>query len=81
MNVSNALPPDLQQLIAARMATGRYSSEEELLREALASLEDADADVQAVKDALADLDAGDRGLPVDEAFASILRMTSGGGDA
>jgi putative addiction module CopG family antidote len=64
-------PADLQQIVGQRMASGRYSSEDELLRDALRALAEEDDDIAAVTEALADWRAGDPGVPLDEAFAAI----------
>ena len=37
--MNNSLPPDIQQRIDAQLASGSFGSEEDVLREALASLE------------------------------------------
>mgnify|MGYP000856862988 CR=1 FL=1 len=43
MNISVSLTPELVSLIKAKVATGRYSSTSEVVREALRLLERADA--------------------------------------
>ena len=43
MNISISLTPELVALIKAKVATGRYSSTSEVVREALRLLERADA--------------------------------------
>lgn len=42
MNVLVSLTPDLVELIEGKVATGRYASASEVVREALRLLEDAD---------------------------------------
>ncbi len=64
-------PPDLDQLVRQQMALGNYQSEDELLRDALESLAAEASDLAAVCDALSELDAGDEGLPLDDAFDQI----------
>ena len=59
-------PPDLEDEINERMASGRYASRDELVRDALRALRLQDADVTAVKQAIADMEAGDRGVPFDQ---------------
>ena len=66
-------PPDVAQLFRERMASGRYATEDELLKEALLALADQEEDLLAVREALAELEAGDAGVPLDEAFASLRR--------
>jgi putative addiction module CopG family antidote len=72
-----SLPQDIQSLISFHLATGRYGSEEDVLREALRSLIEEDEDVLAVREAIDDWRAGDEGVPLDEAFARIRREELG----
>jgi Arc/MetJ-type ribon-helix-helix transcriptional regulator len=51
------IPPDVQDLIAAQLATGRYQNEDEILREALRALQEA----------------SDDGLPLDQAFDLVRK--------
>ena len=62
------IPHDVQELIAAQLASGRYQNEGEVLRAALRALQDASEDVTAVQDAIDAWKAGDDGLPLDQAF-------------
>ena len=71
-------PPDLKELIAARLATGNYSTEDELLRDALRALDEEDEDLAAVNDAIAEWRAGDRGTPLAEAFDEVRRASEQG---
>ena len=59
-------PPDLEDEINERMASGQYASQDDLFRDALRALRLQDADVTAVKQAIADMEAGDLGIPFDE---------------
>ncbi len=69
------LPPDLQQLIADQLASGRYACEEDVLREALRTLCEADEDLAAVREAAEECARGDLGVPLSVAFAEIRRGT------
>ncbi len=62
----NLFPPDLEVEINERMASGQYASQDELFRTALRALRLQDADVTAVKQAITDMEAGDRGLTFDQ---------------
>jgi putative addiction module CopG family antidote len=62
---------DLKALIDERLATGTYANQEELLRDALRALAEEEEDVLAVKEAVAEMLAGDEGVSLDEAFASV----------
>jgi Arc/MetJ-type ribon-helix-helix transcriptional regulator len=66
------LPPDVQQLVQDRLATGNYSSEEEVLRVALLSLADEESDdLLAIQEAIAEMEAGAELIPLEEAFRRI----------
>jgi Arc/MetJ-type ribon-helix-helix transcriptional regulator len=60
------LPDDLAAQLQDRLATGQYASEEEVLRAALTVLKRQDEEVSAIKAALVDMQAGDRGKLFDE---------------
>ncbi len=60
--------PDVDQLVRRRMTTGRYATEDDLLREALQALDEEDEDLAAVREAVAEQQAGDEGVPLDNAF-------------
>jgi putative addiction module CopG family antidote len=64
-------PPDVEQLLRDRMASGNYASEDEVLREALQALAEDEQDLQAIRQALAEMEAGDEGTPLDEAVQRI----------
>jgi Arc/MetJ-type ribon-helix-helix transcriptional regulator len=70
------IAPDVQELIDKQMASGKYSSENELLRDALETLIEQDEDLAAVQEAIADFEAGDKGVPLDEAIR-IIRARHG----
>jgi Arc/MetJ-type ribon-helix-helix transcriptional regulator len=53
------------------MATGRYTNEDELLRDALQVLQEFDRDAAAIQLAVDDWQAGDEGQPLNEAFDAI----------
>lgn len=65
--------PAVEQLIRDKMASGRYGSEEELLVEALQSLDQNDDDLKAIEEGLASLDRGEEGVPLSEAFERLRR--------
>lgn len=71
--MSYPFPPDVQQLLSQRMATGRYATEDDALREALLALSEEDQDLAAVREAIAEMEAGDTGTPLDEAVDAIRR--------
>jgi putative addiction module CopG family antidote len=73
-------PPDLQTLLREQMASGKYASEDELLRSALRALAEEEQDLDAVRESLAEWRAGDPGALLEDAFDAI-RGRHGLGDA
>ena len=70
--MSYPFPADLQELVRGLMASGEHASEDDLLRAAMRPLDDAIGDdLAAVEEALMELDAGDPGVELDEAFRQI----------
>lgn len=69
------LSPDVETLIRTLMATGRYGSEDEILHEALERLNDETdsdgEDLQAVLEAIEELEQGDNGMELDAAFEEV----------
>jgi Arc/MetJ-type ribon-helix-helix transcriptional regulator len=66
---------DVETLIRKLMATGKYGSEDDLLFVALDRLNDEsnddDEDLKAVLEAIHELDEGDKGMDLDEAFEEV----------
>ena len=62
---------DIQRLVEDRIATGAYSSPDEVLRAALEALQLSDADLAKIQEAVDEWQAGDEGLPLNEAFLLI----------
>ena len=58
-------PPDLDQDIKERMASGLYSSEDDVLRDALRALRSRDQEVAAIQEGVDDMKAG-RVMPLRE---------------
>jgi Arc/MetJ-type ribon-helix-helix transcriptional regulator len=58
-----SFPQDLQRLVDARMATGQYPTEDDVLRGAMHALRDEQEDLEAVRAALAQLQADDVAIP------------------
>jgi putative addiction module CopG family antidote len=65
-------PPDIQQLVDFQMASGRYHSQDELLRDALQTLKDNEEAIAAIKEGIEDEMAG-RVRPLAEVDAEIRR--------
>lgn len=66
-----SFPPDVAQLVREKMASGKYASQDDLLRDALHSLTEEEEDLAAVRDAIAEHAAGDEGVPLDDAFVAV----------
>jgi Arc/MetJ-type ribon-helix-helix transcriptional regulator len=56
--MSVIISPDLQQRLNALMGTGRYASEEEILRAAVTALEEQNADLAAIQSGINDMENG-----------------------
>ena len=56
--MSLAIPADVQQRMNALLGTGRYGSEEEILRAAFAALEEQNADLAAIQGGIKDMEIG-----------------------
>jgi Arc/MetJ-type ribon-helix-helix transcriptional regulator len=69
--MSYPFPPDLQTLVGEQMASGKYASEDELLRRALLALAEEEQDLDAVCESLDEWRAGDPGVLLEDAFDAI----------
>jgi len=66
-------PSDVQQLVNAHLASGRYSTEDDVLRDALRALTEEEEGLIAVREAIDEWRAGDEGIPLAEAFDRVRR--------
>jgi len=57
--------------VEEHIASGKYASEDDLLRSALRALADEEADITAVREAIDEWRGGDPGIPLDEAVEVI----------
>lgn len=71
--MAHQFSPAVEQLIRAKMASGCYGSEEELLVEALQALDESEEDLKAIEEGLSSLDSGEEGVPLDEAFSRLRK--------
>ena len=69
-------PAVVSQLIEKQLATGRYSSEDEILEAALQRLDEKSDDWAAIKVALDSLDAGEPGLSLAESIDEVRRRNA-----
>lgn len=65
------LPTDVARLLSELMATGRYATEDDLLRAALEALGDEEGELEAIQAALVELDRGVPAIPAIEVFAKL----------
>lgn len=70
---SVSISSDVEQMIDARMASGRYASRDELLHEALLMLAEDDQHIAALQESIAEADAGNPGTPLDVVFERLKR--------
>ena len=56
--MSLMIPADVQERVKALLGTGRFASEEEILRAAVAALEEQNADLTAIQGGINDMEAG-----------------------
>jgi len=63
------------------MKSGRYSSEDELLKDALDALASESDELEAIRAALAEWHSGDPGVSVSEAIRSIRQRHDASRDA
>lgn len=67
--MSYQIPADIQQMIDVQIASGRYATPDEVLRDAMQFLiGDLQADSAAIEKAIEEWKDGDEGMTVDEAF-------------
>lgn len=68
--MSYSFPPELDRLVRQRLATGEYGSEDEVLLDAMRALQDRDQTIMAIREGIADMEAG-RTRPLGEVDAEI----------
>jgi Arc/MetJ-type ribon-helix-helix transcriptional regulator len=56
--MSLIIPADVQERVSALLGTGRYASEEEILRAAVTALEEQNADLAAIQGGINDMESG-----------------------
>ncbi len=69
--MSFEISPVVAQVIRQQMASGRYSSHDELLINALESLNAEQHELRAIQEGLDSLDGGEQGISLDEAFEKL----------
>ena len=69
--VAYPFPPNVERLVKEHMGSGNYTSEDELLLEALESLRTEAEECAAIQEGINSLERGDPGLALDEAFDAV----------
>lgn len=69
--MSYSFPPDLQQFVNERLASGQYADEDELLRAAFRVLSEDEQEFLAVREAVDRFKQGEPGTPLDEAINRV----------
>jgi Arc/MetJ-type ribon-helix-helix transcriptional regulator len=64
-------PPDVEERIHARMASGQYDSEDDLFRAALDTLESVETEARELQTAIDAVKKGDAPVPLDDAFRAL----------
>jgi len=64
-------PPDVDELVQKHLATGQYVSEDEVLRDALQTLDAERQEWVAIQEGLATLEQGHEGVSLQEAFDAV----------
>jgi Arc/MetJ-type ribon-helix-helix transcriptional regulator len=75
--MSYAFPPEIRKLIDQSLATGVYSSDEDVLQAALHVLSDYHATIADIRQGMVDYEVR-RGEPLSEAIADIRQQMSSG---
>ena len=76
--MSIVVPQDVEEMVARQMASGRYRTDEEVLRSALQALEEIDEDSLAIEEAVDGWWWGEPGTPLAEAFRQVREAGPGG---
>ncbi len=71
--MSYAFPPDIAQLVQEQLATGCFTSEDDLLRAALQAFTEQTDDERAIREAIAEKENGDPRVPLNESVDRILK--------
>jgi putative addiction module CopG family antidote len=69
--MAHQFPPDVEEQLRERMASGQYESEVDVLRDALRALKRQNNDMAAIREAISDMEAGDRGRPFEDFVAEF----------
>lgn len=76
--MSIIVPQDVEVMVARQLASGRYHSDQEVLRSAMLALEELDEDFAAIEEAVDSWRRGELGTPLADAFRQIREAGPGG---
>lgn len=76
--MSIVVPRDVEEMVARQIASGRYRSDDEVLRSALQALEEVDDDYVAIQKAVDGWRRGEPGTPLADAFRQVREAGPGG---
>jgi antitoxin ParD1/3/4 len=69
--MSHQFSPAIEQLIRDKMTSGKYASEDEVLRDALQSLDAKDEELRAIKEGIDSVERGEEDVSVEVAFPEL----------
>jgi len=69
--VQHQFSPDVEDRIHAKMASGRYTSEDDLFRTALDTLDSVETEAQGLQAAIDAVKCGDAPVPLEDAFGAL----------
>jgi Arc/MetJ-type ribon-helix-helix transcriptional regulator len=67
----NQFSPMIERIVREKMATGKYATEDELLLDALQSLEAEDEELRAIQEGIDSVDRGEEGILLHDAFKQL----------
>ena len=76
--MSIVVPQDVAEMVARQIASGRYQSDDDVLRSAMLALEEVDEDDLAIEEAVGSWRKGEPGTPLAEAFRQVREAGPGG---
>ena len=71
--MTNHFSADVEERVQARIATGRYASEDDVLRDALDTLDAVEADAREIQVAIDAVKEGDSPVPLNQAFDALRK--------
>ena len=76
--MSIIVPQDVEVMVARQLASGRYQSDQEVLRSAMLALEEMDEDFVAIQKAVDSWRRGEPGTPLADVFQQIRESGASG---